>query len=112
MSVASRQRCHECCAISSTDSQRRSVGQRQALVAGAQRLHRAYRGESRDRRPVHAHETRARQFGHQRSQRLAHQHCPVAQVDARAVVLGFDPDDVIVRDYEGAASVADDDCGN
>ena len=27
---------------------------------------------------------------------------------ARAVVFGFDPDDVVVRDHEGAAAVADD----
>ena len=43
----------------------------------------------------------------QRAQRVADEHGAAAQVDSRTVVLRLDPDDVVVRDDDGTAAVAD-----
>jgi hypothetical protein len=57
---------------------------------------------------MHADEAAAVERPAERAQRVADEERPGAQVNARAVVLRLDPDDVVVRNDEAAAPVTDD----
>src|SRR4029079_6654557 len=108
VSLAVAEELQQSATVRPADAEDSAVFEQQPLVPGGERLHRLDRARVDDGRAVHAREDGGIERRGQRAQGLAREDATAARVDARVIILRFDPDDLLMRDDVGARSVADD----